>query len=502
MDKKYQMIKSFALLAILFFVDCGFVFSAGKGTGQPGVIGSKRCGKCHKEIYDMWKLTPHANMLIDAKKNPDKILANYFPEKFTFSKEDVYYTLGSHRLQKYLTVLDDEQIYQLPKVWNIIENDWEPYSIFDWRDKPYLTFCVGCHTVGFNQNTNTFLEGGVGCEACHGAGMKHAASEDASDIVNPDKLTKELRDMICEQCHTDGDSVNYPGTPFPVGYKPGDDITEYYSAFFMPKPGSKKWYWGTKDYKERHRMFKFWQTQFLYYRLFRTCDVCSYDSTLFRFRKKEQTFDYKSARKRFCRTCHREKFENYTKHSQHLESTAICTDCHLTKLSPNKERYSIHDHKFDFSQPESECTECHYNVDTDEEIKGQDPLYFHAERRFFKKGSAKRAKYKLCEYCHYNINDIHAAKHGGTGETCSKCHFNEDNMTGELFYKHSFDKATLIKTKVFEDMCKLCHYTVPVYKHHKSFMNNKIKIKVDGPVKSTCENCHEPTIEKDEIIKK
>jgi len=88
------------VLATLFFA--GYAFAVGKGAGLPGYIGAKACGECHSEEYNMWKLTPHANMLVDAKKNPDRIIANYFPENFPFSKENIFYTLGSHWLQKYL----------------------------------------------------------------------------------------------------------------------------------------------------------------------------------------------------------------------------------------------------------------------------------------------------------------------------------------------------------------------------------------------------------------
>ncbi|MFC1855269.1 ammonia-forming cytochrome c nitrite reductase subunit c552 [Thermodesulfobacteriota bacterium] len=488
--------KKRALIFFILMIICGILFVAessfavGKGAGLPGFIGSDTCGECHTEQYDMWKLTPHANMLVDAKKHPDRIIANYFPEDFPFSKKEVFYTLGSHWLQKYLTVLDDGQIYQLPNVWNITEGEWEPYSIFDWKDKPYVIFCDGCHTVGFDSKTSTFFEEGVGCESCHGPGKDHSESEDPEKIVNPDKLTRERRDMICEQCHTDGDSTVAPGLPFPVGFVPGESITEYFSAFFMPKPKSKDWYWGTTDYQERHRMFMFWRSKF--YSTSRACDVCGFDRKI----KKKQGVDshlkggeYMS-RNQYCGTCHRTIFENFTKHSRHSENAAACTDCHLPKLAPSKDRYSIHDHKFDFSRPKAECIECHYESDAAYEFKSADPLYYHIKKKF-----AKPNKYS-CDFCHYKVGEPHLEKHNAKGKDCAQCHFKaKDGSDVKSPYKHNSKKLKITEKMPFDDLCSICHQN-KVEHNHSHHETEDLKTKSEAAVKESCKRCHQPFMER------
>ncbi len=321
------------------------------GPGAKGYAGSDKCKECHEEIYTQWKLTPHANMLRDAKTDPDAIAAKAF-SAVSFKKEEIYWTIGSHWVQKYLTHIDNDY-YVLPKYWNLVTGDWEPYSIFNWRERPYTIYCDGCHTTGFDAETKSFHEPSIGCEACHGPGEKHVGSGgDAKDIVNPAKLTKERRDMICEACHTDGKDTKAGGQfPFPAGFRPGEDIKEYFTEFFTPKPKSNKWYWGTMDYKERHRMFMFWQSKF--YSTTRACEVCGFDRGITAREERYMTRD------EYCGTCHSRIYRLSSLHSRHSPQVVQCVDCHVPQVTKGGSRYSIHDHKFDFSGPELPCAECH-----------------------------------------------------------------------------------------------------------------------------------------------
>jgi hypothetical protein len=254
-------------------------------------------------------------------------------------------------IQKYITFIDNDY-YVLPKYWNLVNGDWEPYSIFNWRQRPYTIFCDGCHTTGFDPETKSFHEPSIGCEACHGPGEKHLGSNDPADIVNPEKLSKVRRDMICEACHTDGKDTKYGGQfPFPAGYRPGEDLTEYFTDFFAPKPKSKKWYWGTVDYSERHRMYMFWKSKF--YSTARACDVCGFDRGI--TVKEDRTM----TRDEYCGTCHGRIYKVSSLHSRHSPGDAQCVDCHTPQVTDGGRRYSIHDHKFDFSGPEYSCNECH-----------------------------------------------------------------------------------------------------------------------------------------------
>ncbi len=334
-----------------FVLLLGAVPAGAEHGGLPGYAGSDTCARCHPEIYAQWRLTPHARMLVDAKRDPFAVQASDFHAGIPFQKDQILYAVGSHWIQKYLTRIDG-LLYVLPKYWNIAERKWEPYSIWNWREQPYNVFCDGCHTVGFDPETQSFFEPGVGCEACHGPGQRHVETGGRlSEIVNPAKLDRDRAMMVCMACHTDGMDKATETYPFPAGYKPGEDLNDYYTEFFMPKPKSKGWYWGTMDFRERKRMWYFFQSKF--YSTTRACDVCGFDRGITKVRERYMS------RSEYCGTCHKFRYEKFVAHSGHRPEKVECTDCHVPKLARAGRTYSIHDHKFDFSQPPPACTECH-----------------------------------------------------------------------------------------------------------------------------------------------
>ncbi len=323
----------------------------GEFGGLPGYVGSDRCRECHPKEYSQWRLTPHARMLVDAKRDPFTVLADNF-DSTPFGRDEIIYSVGNHWLQKYLTRIDGI-LYQLPRYWNIPERRWEPYSIWNWMETPYNIHCDGCHTVGFDPSNLTFFEPGIGCESCHGPGQEHVKKGGRlSAIVNPRKLDPDRAQMICMACHTDGMDTATETFPFPVGFVPGEDLAKYYTEFFMPKPKSKAWYWGSMDLYERKRMFYFYQSKF--YSTARACEVCGFDRGV-SGGKKERFM----TRSEYCGTCHKFRYENFLEHSGHRPEKVGCTDCHIPEMTKSGDRYSIHSHKFDFSRPPIPCTECH-----------------------------------------------------------------------------------------------------------------------------------------------
>jgi len=178
--------------------------------------------------------------------------------------------------QRFLTKIGGSY-YILPIQYNIKSGDWVPYHLGHWYDMTtYLPLyndpatlvqdinkanswdrrCSGCHATGnevtYDETTGewraSFVEWGIGCEACHGPGSEHAASADPAKIINPEDLPLERALEVCGACHIRGSSVatvggktfGFPYHPTEGGFKPGAVLADYYNM--VPRTSAKR-YW-------------------------------------------------------------------------------------------------------------------------------------------------------------------------------------------------------------------------------------------------------------------
>src|SRR6185436_12404424 len=65
----------------------------------------------------------------------------------------------------------------------------------------------------------------IGCERCHGPGERHVKRPSGA-IVNPAKLSTDLRDGVCEQCHLFGAARVTQPRRSPADYRPGQPLSE------------------------------------------------------------------------------------------------------------------------------------------------------------------------------------------------------------------------------------------------------------------------------------
>jgi len=130
---------------------------------------------------------------------------------------------SSHHSRTYL-VTDGPALFQAPVCWYTKDALWDLCPGYesnnDYFSRPISRTCVFCHNARMEMLPgahNAYAEPiphGIDCERCHGPGERHVAKwsrgdtptgEGDSAIVNPRKLTPELRMQICFQCHL-GDS--------------------------------------------------------------------------------------------------------------------------------------------------------------------------------------------------------------------------------------------------------------------------------------------------------
>lgn len=230
-------------------------------TAKPQYVGSTSCQPCHTEQYQGWSETLHRLMVQDARQ-PNVIIGNFqatgnpFELAQDVTPDDIVYTLGSKWKQRY-AIKRGEDYFFLPAQWNMATEEWKPYFAENWdqEERAWRNRCIGCHTTGYNPETNQFTEVGIGCEGCHGPGEPHVTSRAREDIVNPARLDAKLSTGVCASCHFRGKDAQGE-TDYAKGFTPGEPVEDYIKPK-VPTPGEE-----TEDFfadgasKKHHQQFQ------------------------------------------------------------------------------------------------------------------------------------------------------------------------------------------------------------------------------------------------------
>jgi hypothetical protein len=181
------------------------------------------CGDCHTDYYDdVYMSSGHPYKL---NKVEDGVPPTYPngpqvpdpPAGVTWN--DVSYVIGGYGWKaRFIGTEAFNQGYIITgfggagpsgeNQWNLLPSTWTDYHVDEL--KPYD--CGQCHTTGWqsleenggvHQDGLTGFEGtyeetGIGCEACHGAGARHASTQSAVDIISTSS------DELCGSCHNRG----------------------------------------------------------------------------------------------------------------------------------------------------------------------------------------------------------------------------------------------------------------------------------------------------------
>lgn len=170
------------------------------------------------------------------------------------TRRELAYFAGSGATARSYLIDVDGFLFEAPATFYSGARQWALSPGYGQYRYPFLTRaiapgCLECHATGVRPVSGTqngyqsppFLEGGVGCERCHGPGARHAASGRASDIVNPASLAREERDSVCAQCHLSGEiRVDRAGKSM-SDFAAGEKLSDYAVAFVrasLPGAGS------------------------------------------------------------------------------------------------------------------------------------------------------------------------------------------------------------------------------------------------------------------------
>ncbi len=221
------------------------VFGMAAFAQTPQYVGSAACMRCHSAIYDRWKKTRMANVVVDPKQHPEAIIPDLStPDPLlTFTKNDIAFVYGSKWKQRYFKKVGDDY-FPLPAQWDINHKIWRAYFVREGTDwwvpfypadnmkRPTGSTCDGCHSVNYNIQTRTPTEWNVGCEKCHGPGSEHVAKPSQTNIVNPVRQDPLRASDVCIQCHSQGRPLKNPIEgryyDWPVGFDVGKNLNEYW----------------------------------------------------------------------------------------------------------------------------------------------------------------------------------------------------------------------------------------------------------------------------------
>ncbi len=373
---------------------------------EPAWVGAQACAACHSAIHADWKGGRHSKMVQPA--TPTSVLADfsrdvvlkgqryrlriangqYFvSESYLTGKEQehrVEYTLGSRRIQHYLTTIERGVTIVLPPSWDVQRHEWfDNMEIVrpDENDrKPVQQWnknCVGCHVSQQENNyrptdrtyATQWTDFGTSCERCHGPGSAHVEAyahpkRDGAvverSIVRPTRLDANTSSMICAQCHSLRDVVA-------PGYTAGAD----YYDFFQPvlEYGARKDQDPTYWPDGRPRRFSndalgLWQSE-CFLRGGATCTSCHQNPHLPDVDKNAQLAPANNA---LCTKCHQDLGTALTAHTRHRadSSGSSCVECHMPKTVMSI-KSTMRDHTIGVPAPENTvafgipnaCTECH-----------------------------------------------------------------------------------------------------------------------------------------------
>lgn len=385
-------------------------------------VGSETCKACHFDKYTEWKQTYHSKMIQDAKEDgsvignfdtlPDQSLRPLF--------ENARFVQGSKWKQRYIIKGADGH-YILPYQWNVAKQTWGPYNKDTWQTKTWEKLCIGCHTTGYNPDTNKYVEVAIGCEACHGAGKDHVVSRG-----DRTKIVKDVTVNVCASCHNRG--WNEKGGEYSLGWKPGMPFTVDYLKL-VQYPDKNVWAGGWA--KGHHQQWQDWMLS----------DHAAAMDDL----KKPGTYEYAKS-KGYCANCHSVDYRlapaNAKPAFDELKDSISCNVCH-TPHSPGKGAGQLRESR------ETTCTTCHTADITGNLAPGK---------------TVRRADDIVAAGTGAIDIAVTPGVHYKNNVTCVDCHMTKfaTSMNSYDISNHVFDAVTPIKAKELglpTDSCSSCHKT-------------------------------------------
>jgi predicted CXXCH cytochrome family protein len=238
-------------------------------------VGIAACAACHAEQADSYAQTAHSLALADIDVSREPPDATFYHEvsgrtytvyrqgselrhreavvdddgdEIAASDYSVRYLIGSGRHTRSYLVEIDGFLCESPLTWYASRTAWGVSPGYDGPNPPGFeraaeTTCLFCHVGRLADGHQGYqrvkvVEQPIGCERCHGAGSLHVSekrggSRDLDEdkarptIVNPVRLSRELSEAVCAQCHLNTDALALVrGREF-ADFRPGLPLADF-----------------------------------------------------------------------------------------------------------------------------------------------------------------------------------------------------------------------------------------------------------------------------------
>lgn len=407
------------------------MFAAVPALGADGYVGAAACQSCHAAAHSTWSQSRHSKMVQPATKTSvqgdfsrgeiilrdekfrlaERNGAFYITDSYLTPKPEehrVDYTLGNRRIQHYLSTMPDGRVIVLPPSWDVQRKQWfHNLDIDDPDEAPgvqvqiWNKHCYSCHVSQEQKNFDpkTFgyktewLDFGINCERCHGAGSAHVALHQSKqtkvkrdDIVLQTNLDPLGNTMICAQCHSLRDTYS-------KGYDAGKNYFDYFLPILeygYPKNGDPAYFVDGRTRRFSNDALGLWQSE-CFLRGGATCVSCHREAHDTDIDKNPQL---RADRNDLCTGCHRDLGRNnepaVAAHTHHAAGSAgrSCVECHMPRTVTSI-KAQIRDHSMSIPVPENTirhgipnaCNTCHQDHDAEWALKQVNAWYGDGSRQ-------------------------------------------------------------------------------------------------------------------------
>lgn len=349
-------------------------------------IGSKQCAECHQDQHASFLQTLHSKAaeftdptgepkpsrfdhqpsgntyevaVVDNQMVHRELLRDSDGKQLAITEHPMEMTLGSGTNAKSYLFRDGPFHLQSPLTYFRDDEKWSMSPGYDqavhrsFRRTVTVT-CVFCHVgmieqVDRNPYKFEIVETQIGCERCHGPGELHqqrhrenpnwvSTSDSGADdsIVNPDSLSRDLSEAICQQCHCQGvQAINVSGKN-DWDFRPGLPFVDYRVDFQFRRGDNSMRLVGHVEQMHGSKCYTSSETL--------TCVTCHDPHDPPPTENPQQYYRSK------CLQCHDNDACGKPLPDRTQHNGNDCSQCHMPRGDTNVSHFALHDHRIGIHQ--------------------------------------------------------------------------------------------------------------------------------------------------------